>query len=63
MKLIAKVTLVTPGGSIAPGGEVEVKDDAEAASLVERGFAEAVAPKGKLSRSAPDEPGPAVVPQ
>ena len=45
MKLIAKVTLVTPGGSIPPGGEIEVKDNAEAEALVTRGFAVAPAPR------------------
>lgn len=39
MKLIALVTLVTPGGEIPPGGEVEVKDTAEAQGLIDRGFA------------------------
>lgn len=41
MKLIAIVTLVTPGGSIPPGGELVIKDKAEAQSLIERGFAKA----------------------
>lgn len=39
MKLIAKVTLVTPGGAVAPGGEVEIEDPAQALSLITRGFA------------------------
>jgi hypothetical protein len=47
MKLIAKVTLVTPGGAIPPGGEIEVKDKAESDALVSRGFAEAPAPRSK----------------
>ena len=54
MKLIAKVTLVTPGGDVAPGGEVEIKDKAEAASLIERGFAEAAS----TGRRAKDETDP-----
>lgn len=45
MKLIAKVTLVTPDGSIPPGGEIEVKDKSEAEALVIRGFAVAPAPR------------------
>lgn len=40
MKLIAKVTLVTRAGEIQPGDEIEIKDKAEAARLIERGFAE-----------------------
>lgn len=48
MKLIARVTLVTKAGEIAPGGEVEIKDKAEAESLIERGFATLPpAPKAK----------------
>ncbi|MCK2086788.1 hypothetical protein MXC99_01090 [Thauera aromatica] len=39
MKLIAKVTLVTGAGDIPPGGEIDVKDKAEAESLIARGFA------------------------
>lgn len=42
MKLIAKVTLVTAAESIPPGGELDVKDKAEAEALIARGFAEAV---------------------
>lgn len=58
MKLIAKVTLVTPEGEIPPGGEVEVKDAREAAGLVERGFAEAPARKsGKQSGATSDDSG------
>lgn len=58
MKLIAKVTLVTPGGSIPPGGEIEVKDKAEAEALVTRGFAEAPTPRSKPAPAAeaPAEP-------
>lgn len=39
MKLIAKVTLVTPAGEIPPGGELDIKNDTEAQSLIERGLA------------------------
>ena len=45
MKLIAKVTLVTRAGEIQPGDEIEIKDKNEAARLIERGFAEALAAK------------------
>lgn len=43
MKLIAKITLVTKAGEAAPGSVVDIKDAAEAARLIERGFAEAPA--------------------
>lgn len=60
MKLIAKVTLVTPEGDIPPGDEIEVKDAREAAGLVERGFAEASARKsGKQSGADLDHPADA----
>jgi len=44
MKLIAKVTLVTGAGDIPPGDEIDVKDKAEAESLIARGFAAPVRP-------------------
>jgi hypothetical protein len=49
MKLIAKVTLVTRAGEIQPGDEIEIKDKAEAARLIERGFAEAPAVKAEAA--------------
>ncbi len=55
MKLIAKVTLVTPDGDVPPGGEIELKGKAEAQSLIDRGFAEE-APSGKRGK---DETDPA----
>ncbi|WP_199797602.1 hypothetical protein [Pseudazoarcus pumilus] len=39
MKLIAKVTIVTGAGEVAPGGDFEIKDKAEAESLIARGLA------------------------
>lgn len=39
MKLIALITLVTGKGNVKPGDEIEIKDAAEAKSLVTRGFA------------------------
>lgn len=53
MKLIALVTLVTPGGEIPPGGEIDIKDESEAGALIERGFAEAApveTPKAKAAK-------------
>ncbi|WP_157659077.1 hypothetical protein [Thauera butanivorans] len=44
MKLIAKVTLGTAAGDIPPGGEIDIKDKAEAEALVARGFAVPVRP-------------------
>lgn len=49
MKLIAKVTLVTRAGEIQPGDEIEIKDKAEAACLIERGFAESPAAKPEVA--------------
>lgn len=49
MKLIAKVTLVTRAGEIQPGNEIEIKDKAEAARLIERGFAESHAAKAEAA--------------
>lgn len=41
MKIIATITLVTKAGhEVVPGSVVEVKDAAEAARLVDLGFAE-----------------------
>lgn len=54
MKLIALVTLVTPGGETPPGDEIDIKDEAEAGALIERGFAEAAPvepPKAKAAKS------------
>lgn len=45
MKLIAKVTLVTKTGEVAPGAEIDIKDKAEAESLIARGFAALPVPK------------------
>lgn len=50
MKLIALVTIEP--GSVPPGGEFDIKDKAEAMSLVERGFA-------ALPVKAPPAPAPA----
>lgn len=41
MKLIAKVTIRSGGVRYGPGSVVEIDSDGEAASLIERGFAEA----------------------
>lgn len=51
MKLIALVTIEP--GSVPPGGEFDIKDKADALSLVERGFA-VLPPK-----AAPAVPAPA----
>lgn len=50
MKLIALVTIEP--GSVPPGGEFDIKDKAEALSLVERGFA-ALPPKAPAPAPAP----------
>lgn len=47
MKLIALVTLVTSGGEIPPGDEIDIKDAAEARHLIHRGFARAAETKSK----------------
>lgn len=52
MKLIAQVTLTTPTGDIAPGGELDIKDKTEAESLISRGFAKAAPGKTKASGDA-----------
>lgn len=51
MKLIATVTIYP--GPVAPGEEFDVKDRAEAASLIERGFATPVPAKRPAAESAP----------
>lgn len=52
MKLIALVTLVTTGGEIPPGGEIEVKETTEAQGLIDRGFAkEAEKPEPVATRA------------
>lgn len=56
MKLIALVTLVTKAGEIPPGAQVDVKDAAEAKSLVARGFA-AVPAKTSSESALPPEVG------
>lgn len=59
MKLIAKVTLVTPDGEVPPGGEVEIKNKVEAESLIDRGFASLppVARKGGIDESTAQKTG------
>ena len=53
MKLIATITLVTKTGhEVVPGSVVEVKDAAEAARLVERGFAEPAEPAEPAAQAA-----------
>lgn len=50
MKLIAHVTIEP--GSVKPGEPFEIKDKAEAESLIERGLARA-APEDKVGREKP----------
>lgn len=58
MKLIALVTLVTKAGEIPPGGQLDVKDAAEAKLLIARGFA-AVPAKTGQEAALPTAPVPA----
>ncbi len=50
MKLITKISTKHQGKLVAPGGEIEIKDKAEAQSLIDRGFA--VGPASKPEASA-----------
>lgn len=59
MKLIALVTLVTAGGEIPPGGELEIKDKSDAESLIDRGFARAAETKSKAQSAQVSEPAAA----
>lgn len=45
MRVLAKVTLVVNKKEYTPDTEVEIPDDTEAKSLIERGFASAVGKK------------------
>lgn len=54
MKLIANITLVTKAGEIPPGGEIDVKDAAEAKSLIARGFASLPAAKAEAEPAPPE---------
>lgn len=58
MKVLAKVTLVVNKKEYAPNTEVEIPDDTEAKSLIERGFASAIGKKENQTAtgSKPDTP-------
>lgn len=62
MKILAKVTLVVNKTEYAPDTEVEIPDNTEAESLIERGFALAIGKKENKSTppaatsSKPDNP-------
>lgn len=59
MKLITKVSTKHQGKLVAPGGEIEIKDKAEAQSLIERGFAVLPAAKAEVSAEGKSEGGEA----
>jgi hypothetical protein len=58
MKLIALVTIEP--GSVPPGGVIDIKDKAEAESLVARGLA-ALPPKAPAPADPPPPPAPTPV--